>query len=285
MVVTKILEAILYAGSSSVTFTDSEIPNSLLRIYSNDNSMIYKSATLSGNTVTVTYDPQLNNKNIALEIVKSGLDIVDDLLSTDNSKALSANQGRALKSLIDGIVIPTSYPADDITYDNSDTGLTAENVQDALDEVFTNVSDGKVLLADAITDKGVETSADDTFATMAENISEIPTGGGGGGDATVVLTQIKPNNNAAAAYSYTATESCKLIVLIFQNTGSSNPNLSVKQNGTSISTSYTNVNGTAHTYQYDIATVSNGDIIAINFQNSGIYISGAVYIIKYGGAS
>lgn len=179
MVVTKILEAILYAGSQSVTFTDSEIPNSLLRIYSDDNSLIYKSATLSGNTVTVTYDAQINNKNIALEIVKSGLDIVDDLLSTDNSKALSANQGRALKSLIDGIVIPTSYPADDITYDNTDTGMAATNVQDAIDEVFTGVSSGKALIADAITDKGVTTSATDSFATMATNISNIPTGGGG----------------------------------------------------------------------------------------------------------
>lgn len=279
LTITKILEAILYAGSQSVTFTDSEIPNSLLRIYSNDNSLIYKSVTLSGNSVTVTYDPQLNNKNIALEIVKSGLDVVDDLLSTDATKVLSANQGRNLKSLIDNIVIPSSYPADDITYDNTDTGLTATNVQDALDEVFTNVSNGKILIADAITDKGVETSANDTFATMAQNISEIQTGGGS--SAVIAMTQIKPNNNYATAWTYTATESCKLIVLIFQNTGSANPNISVKQNGNSISTSNTVTNGTAHSYQYDIPTVSNGDVIAVNFQNAGIYVSGAVYIIKY----
>lgn len=46
-------------------------------------------------------------------------------------------------------------------------------------EVFQSVSDGKELIASAITDKGVETDAIDTFETMAQNISDIPTGGGG----------------------------------------------------------------------------------------------------------
>lgn len=38
------------------------------------------------------------------------------------------------------------------------------------------VSDGKELVADAITEKGVETAADATFATMAENIGQIEMG-------------------------------------------------------------------------------------------------------------
>lgn len=42
-----------------------------------------------------------------------------------------------------------------------------------LKEVFQSVSDGKGLIAAAITDKGVETAADDTFATMAENIAYL----------------------------------------------------------------------------------------------------------------
>lgn len=45
-------------------------------------------------------------------------------------------------------------------------------------EVFQSVSNGKQLIASAITDKGIETDATDTFATMAQNISDIPTGGG-----------------------------------------------------------------------------------------------------------
>lgn len=44
------------------------------------------------------------------------------------------------------------------------------------DELFQSVSDGKTTIAGAITDKGVTTSATDTFATMASNISSIETG-------------------------------------------------------------------------------------------------------------
>lgn len=52
-------------------------------------------------------------------------------------------------------------------------------VADALvvKEVFQSVSNGKQLVASAITDKGVETEATDTFAVMAENIKSIPSNG------------------------------------------------------------------------------------------------------------
>lgn len=46
-------------------------------------------------------------------------------------------------------------------------------------EVFQSVSDGKGLIASAITDKGVATDASDTFAQMAENIVGIEQSGGG----------------------------------------------------------------------------------------------------------
>ena len=41
---------------------------------------------------------------------------------------------------------------------------------------FQTVSDGKKIVANAITDKGIETAEDATFATMADNISAIPIG-------------------------------------------------------------------------------------------------------------
>lgn len=66
-----------------------------------------------------------------------------------------------------------SSDAKDITFDNTNTGMTATNVQDAIDEVFRYVSNGKQLIADAITDKGILTSATDTFSKMAENIRNI----------------------------------------------------------------------------------------------------------------
>lgn len=63
--------------------------------------------------------------------------------------------------------------AEDVVY--SDT----ENVKQAIDGLKSSVSDGKSLVASAITDKGVPTAQDATFAQMAENIGQIETGGGG----------------------------------------------------------------------------------------------------------
>ena len=50
---------------------------------------------------------------------------------------------------------------------------TAQDLKGAINEVFQNVSNGKQLIATAITDKGVETSSDSTFQTMATNIKNI----------------------------------------------------------------------------------------------------------------
>lgn len=65
--------------------------------------------------------------------------------------------------------------AEDVSYDNSSSWAVANNIQDAMDEVFQSVSNGKELIADAITDKGVSTSATDSFQTMATNIGLIET--------------------------------------------------------------------------------------------------------------
>ena len=67
--------------------------------------------------------------------------------------------------------------AADVSFAPGSAGMTATDVQDAITELFTSVSDGKTLIAGAITDKGVSTSVTDTFQQMAENIEAIETGG------------------------------------------------------------------------------------------------------------
>lgn len=46
-------------------------------------------------------------------------------------------------------------------------------VYEVLNKCFQSVSNGKSLVASAITDKGVETASDATFAVMSDNISKI----------------------------------------------------------------------------------------------------------------
>lgn len=60
--------------------------------------------------------------------------------------------------------------------DNTSSVITADNVQGAIDELFLSVSNGKSQIASAITDMGVSTSANDSFAQMATNIGNIETG-------------------------------------------------------------------------------------------------------------
>lgn len=70
-----------------------------------------------------------------------------------------------------------SLSATKVSYSNSSTSsiITSNQVQGAIDDLFTSVSDGKSLIAEAITDKGVSTSSSANFATMASNIGKIET--------------------------------------------------------------------------------------------------------------
>lgn len=60
--------------------------------------------------------------------------------------------------------------AEDVNYSDTQT------VKDAIDGLKASVSDGKALIASAITDKGVDTAQDATFSQLAENIGQITTG-------------------------------------------------------------------------------------------------------------
>ena len=59
-----------------------------------------------------------------------------------------------------------------------------------------SVSDGKTLVAGAITDKGITTATDAAFATMADNISQISTLAADTADATATAAQILTGKRA-----------------------------------------------------------------------------------------
>ena len=68
-----------------------------------------------------------------------------------------------------GTVLPQKgdYKAEQIDLDPV-SGLTADNLQEAVTELFTSVSEGKSLIASAVTDKGIPTEADAPFETMRD---------------------------------------------------------------------------------------------------------------------
>ena len=76
----------------------------------------------------------------------------------------------------------------DTSTDTVQNKVIKKYVDDKTDELKKSVSDGKTKVANAITDKGVETATDATFDVMAENISKIETGGGELHGATLAVS-------------------------------------------------------------------------------------------------
>ena len=89
--------------------------------------------------------------------------VIDTLASSSTTSALSANMGRELKSQLGDLSTLQ-------TTDQSD-------IVGAVNELFQDVDNGKTLIASAITDKGINTSADATFDDMATNIRSIESDG------------------------------------------------------------------------------------------------------------
>lgn len=66
--------------------------------------------------------------------------------------------------------------AKNIAIEDSGAHFTSDNVEDALNELFISVGDGKTVIASAITDMGQTASGSDTFAQLAAKIRDISTG-------------------------------------------------------------------------------------------------------------
>lgn len=71
-----------------------------------------------------------------------------------------------------------------------------DELQQEMESCFQSVSSGKTQVANAITDKGINTNPTDTFATMANNINSITTLSQGTNDANATAGTILTGNSA-----------------------------------------------------------------------------------------
>lgn len=156
--VTKILETTLAAGATAAIFNDADIPNSLIRIFATNSNIYPQSISLTGTTLTVTYEEQAASMGVAIELTKQGLDIIDNLTSSDDAAALSAKQGKALKDAIDAL--PT--PPEDIT--------------DLSDVLVTDIEDGQVLAWDDVEQKFVNVDQSGGSSNIDYSTNEQDTG-------------------------------------------------------------------------------------------------------------
>ena len=99
-------------------------------------------------------------------------DIAKKTIVEGNKIYLAKSDGTKLD---DGTELPTggSSEADGITIKDENNNFTSGNVEGALNELFQYASNGKGLIATAITGKGVNASSSDTFAQLATKIQQI----------------------------------------------------------------------------------------------------------------
>ena len=93
---------------------------------------------------------------------------------------------------------PGSTEASGVSIVDTAGNFTATNVEGALAELFQSVSNGKTLIASAITDKGIATSNTDSFQTIANNIAQIEQGTTG--DTLLYKFGVVSDNHCATAH-------------------------------------------------------------------------------------
>lgn len=101
---------------------------------------------------------------------------IEAVLTGEISSHSHALAKEVVEAVLTGEITSHTHAAGDISLLDTAGHFTATDVEGALAELFTSVSDGKTALASAITDMGVTTGATDSFATMAMNIRLISAG-------------------------------------------------------------------------------------------------------------
>ena len=106
--VIKVIEKLVHAGQNSITFTDSECDDTMIYdVFVNDLQLFPTDVTVSEHTVTINFKDATQD-NLYIKIVVNALE--------------------------------GSLDASDIPYDATDTSLTSDNVEDAIDELDNNIS-------------------------------------------------------------------------------------------------------------------------------------------------
>ena len=205
-----------------------------------------------------------NNK---LYLVKSDGTKLDDgtELSIDLTNYVTKND---LKNVV--TYNPEDGDTDYINADNiafSNENFTATNVKGAITELFQSASNGKILIANAITGKGVVTNANDSFQTMATNISNIVVN-----NSNVIESGSFTPEDGLSSYTITTNNPCTNFILVCTQTSNPNSyrftysivitsicNLFIGSNVSGNSVSAIKVDSTNCTFANNIISINVGD--------------------------
>lgn len=134
----QIEEFTLSAGLTDIVYSTSDpLPNALIAIYCDKYGVYPSDVRKENNSIHIVYEAQAETIHVALLFLKGELSVINNLISTSETDALSAAQGKALKDLIDGL-----------------------NIDDLNDVDIDTLSDGQVLVYDGDNSKWINVSLD-----------------------------------------------------------------------------------------------------------------------------
>jgi len=110
------------------------------------------------------------------------------------------------------------------------------------------MNESKILIADAITDRGIETSSEDSFAQMAENIMMLPQAG----ESVIYDVMSVAAHDVLANQSMTVTKAGKLYATMCQNNVTGSFKLYVNNVEVARKTGYTTGNVYLNYYEVDV---------------------------------
>lgn len=113
---------------------------------------------------------QIRNQDFSSFAKVTDVQALDEKLSDEIETGLTAQKNYTDQK--------TNQIVSDVNANFQEVEGAISTLNGTVNNLFGSVSNGKSQIAGAITDKGVPTSASDSFSTMASNIRSIPSGGG-----------------------------------------------------------------------------------------------------------
>lgn len=103
----EIQEFTLTPGLTDIIYsTSGPLPNALIGIYCDKYGVYPADVRKENNSIHITYEAQSETIHVAMIMIKGDITINNTLVSTSETEALSAAQGKALKDLIDALTAP-----------------------------------------------------------------------------------------------------------------------------------------------------------------------------------
>lgn len=267
------MKAIKEQGISQATESKSGTVHNIVRVDS-DCSVFWFTATsnfVTGDTFTVDGSPVT-----AVKVSGAGLETGDFVI---NSNVPCIVKGSVLTVLAGGAGTPT---AQDVSYDNSGSGLTANDVQDAIDELKSDIPTG--FSATAIT---YDNSGSGLTATNAQDaIDELASSIGPSGSVSVTADGAKSNATLLNGL-YALIDSSKITKdtkLLEYKGGAVYYHYFSRTDGTSYSFSRLGVSSTLDAITIKVGTAStywqSSNLTQTN-QSSTVPASGTIFEIVY----